>query len=154
MGILEQHRRGRIVVLSLIALGLAGAAFALWWRARAAPPPVVAGRGIPGERGRVVVEVLNTTRAVGLARAATRKLRDAGLDVVYFGSDTGAVLDSTQVLVRRESAGAGAAARVARALGGGAVRPLPDPGRLVDVTVRLGRDFSSHSAARNMREEK
>ena len=147
MGILEQHRRGRLVVVGLIALGIAGAAFGLWWRSRAAPPPAVAARGIPGERDRVVVEVLNTTRAVGMARAATRLLRDAGLDVVYFGSDTGAVLDSTQVLVRRESVGAGAAARVARALGAGAVRPLPDAGRLVDVTVRLGRDFSSRVAA-------
>ena len=152
MGILEQHRRGRLVVLGLIALGIAGAAFALWWRSRAAPPPAVTGRGIPGERDRVVVEVLNTTRAVGLARAATRLLRDAGLDVVYFGSDTGAVLDSTQVLVRRESAGSGAAVRVARALGAGSVRPLADAGRLVDVTVRLGRDFSSRVAARNIRE--
>jgi len=146
MGILEQHRRGRVVVLGLIAIGLACAASALWWRERAAPATgAVASRPIPGERDHVVVEVLNTTRAVGLARAATRVLRDAGIDVVYFGSDTGAVLDSTQVAVRRGSTGA--AARVARALGVGTVRQLPDPGRLVDVTVRLGRDFSSRVAA-------
>jgi hypothetical protein len=98
-------------------------------------------RGIPGEGTRVVVEVLNTTDAVGLARAATRRLRDAGLDVVAFGSDTGAVLDSTQVLVRRGAPEAGE--RVARALGAGRSRPMPDPARLVDVTVRLGRDFAA-----------
>jgi hypothetical protein len=143
MGIIEQHGRGRIVVVGLIALGLAGAGFALWWQVRAAPSEG-ARRAIPGEENRVVVEVLNTTRSVGLARAATGRLRDAGLDVVYFGSDTGVVADSTQVLVRRGAAGAGT--RVARALGVGLVRDLPDPGRLVDVTVRLGRDFSSHVA--------
>jgi hypothetical protein len=104
-------------------------------------------RPVPGERGRVVVEVLNTTRAVGLARAATRVLRDGGIDVVYFGSDTGAVVDSTQVLVRRGVPDQGA--RVARALGLGAVRQLPDPSRLVDVTVRLGRDFAARLSARS-----
>ena len=98
-------------------------------------------------RDRVVVEVLNTTQAVGLARAATRLLRDAGIDVVYFGSDTGAVVDSTQVLVRRGTPDG--AARVAAALGVGAIRQLPDAGRLVDVTVRIGRDFAARLAARH-----
>ncbi len=102
---------------------------------------------MPGERDHVVVEVLNTTRAVGLARAATRLLRDAGIDVVYFGSDTGAALDSTQVLVRRGTPdGAG---RVVAALGVGTVRQHPDPGRLLDVTVRVGRDFGARLAARH-----
>ena len=146
MGILEQHRRGRVVVVGLIAIGLAGAGFALWWRAHTSRAVGFSGP-IPGERDRVVVEVLTTTRSVGLARSATRVLRSAGIDVVYFGSDSGAVVDSTQVLLRRGSLAA--AARVARALGIGAVRQLPDPRRLVDVTVRLGRDFSSRVAAHN-----
>jgi len=100
---------------------------------------------VPGGRVHVVAEVLNTTRAVGLARAATRVLRDAGIDVVYFGSDTGAVADSTQVLLRRGDLTA--ATRVARALGVGAVRQAPDSSRLVDVTVRLGGDFAARLAA-------
>jgi hypothetical protein len=145
MGILERLGRGRTLVVALIALGLAGASFAMWWRTRHVESDV--GRPVPGDRGRVVVEVLNTTRAVGLARAATRVLRDAGIDVVYFGSDTGAAQDSTQVLVRRGTPDG--AARVAAALGVGAVRQLPDPGRLVDVTVRVGRDFASRLGARN-----
>jgi len=94
----------------------------------------------------VVAEVLNATPSVGLARAATRLLRDAGIDVVYFGSDTGAAADSTRVLARRgDPAGA---ARVAKALGlgAGAVLQQPDPDRLVDVTVRLGRDFAARLA--------
>ena len=95
----------------------------------------------------MLVEVLNPTPVVGLARAATRMLRDAGLDVVYFGSDTGQAGDSTQVLVRRGGLAAGT--RVARALGVRAVRQVPDPGRLVDVTVRLGRDLATRLAAQN-----
>jgi len=146
MGILERARRGRILVVALIAVGLAGAGLSHWWYARHGRGPSAA-RAVPGEQGRIVVEVLNTTRAVGLARAATRVLRDAGIDVVYFGSDTGAVVDSTQVLVRRGTPEG--AARVAAALGVGAVRQLPDPGRLVDVTVRIGRDFAVRLAARH-----
>ena len=144
MGILEQHRRGRVVVLALIALGLAAGALAVWWHVRAARSEGV-NRPVPGERVHVVAEVLNTTRAVGLARAATRVLRDAGIDVVYFGSDTGAVADSTLVLLRRGNLSA--AAKVARALGVGAVRQAPDSSRLVDVTVRLGGDFAARLAA-------
>ncbi len=146
MGILERTGRGPLLVAALIALGLAGAGLATWWRARHAEPAAPA-RTIPGEDVHVIVEVLNTTPVVGLARAATRVLRDAGLDVVYFGSDTGAVLDSTQVLLRRGSADA--AARVARALGVGVSRSLPDAGRLVDVSVRLGRDFPPRAPARD-----
>jgi hypothetical protein len=146
VGILEQHRRGRVVVAGLIALGVAGALLASWWWGRG-PGRAGDARAVPGERDRVVVEVLNPTPVVGLARAATRLLRDAGLDVVYFGSDTGRVGDSTQVLVRRGGLAAGT--RVARALGVQAVRQAPDTGRLVDVTVRLGRDLATRLAAQN-----
>ncbi len=146
MGILERARRGRILVVALIALGLAGAGFATWWRSRQGAERSAA-RPVPGERDRIEAEVLNATPAVGLARAATRVLRDAGIDVVYFGSDTGAAVDSTQVLVRRGTPDAGR--RVAAALGVGSVRQLPDAGRLVDVTVRVGRDFAARLAARN-----
>ena len=147
MAILERTGRGRLLVLALIGLGLAGGGFAVWWRGRHPEPVAAPARPIPGEADRIVVEVLNTTRSVGLARVATRLLRDAGIDVVYFGSDTGSTVDSTQVLLRRGSPEA--AARVARALGVGVVGPRPDPGRLVDVTVRLGRDFTSRLPALN-----
>ena len=146
MGLLEQPRRGRVVV-ALIAAGLALAALATWYGLRERPLAArPADRGIPGEGTRVVVEVLNTTRILGLARTATHRLRDAALDVVGFGSDTGAVLDSTQVLVRRGAPEAGE--RVARALGAGRPVAMPDPRRLVDVTVRLGRDFAARVGAR------
>lgn len=147
MGIQEQHRRGRLLVAGLIVLGLAGAGLSLWWHARHPEPGSAAARSVPGERIRLQVEVLNATPAVGLARAATRMLRDAGIDVVAFGSDTGAMPDSTRVLVRRGTGDGAALVARALGLGPGAVRSAPDPGRLVDVTVRLGRDFATRVAA-------
>ena len=116
----------------------------MWYRARPAAPAGEAGgrRLIPGDTDRVQVEVFNPREQVaGLARIATWRLRDAGLDVVYFGSDTTGTLDSTQILVRRGASAAGE--RVRRALGAGTVRAAPDAGRLVDVTVRLGADFAA-----------
>ena len=85
--------------------------------------------------------MLNASSQAGLARDATRRLRDAGLDVVYFGSDTLQGQDSTVILVRRgDTTGA---VRARRALGAGRVRSAPDTTRLVDLTVRLGRDFGA-----------
>ena len=145
MGILEQPRRGRFVVLALIGLGLVLATFGTWFRIHERPTAArLQGRPIPGEGERVVAEVLNSTRVLGLARAATHRLRDGGIDVVAVGSDTGAVLDSTQILVRRGPLEPGE--RVAAVLGVGRPRALPDPSRLVDVTVRLGRDFLARPA--------
>jgi len=98
-------------------------------------------RAVPGEQDSIRVEVLNASSAVGLARIATWRLREHGIDVVYFGSDTATALDSTQVLVRQGDAAMGM--RVQRVLGTGAVRAAPDPSRLVDVSVRLGRDYAA-----------
>ena len=94
---------------------------------------------------RVQVEVLNTTSRPGLARAATRQLRDAGVDVIYFGgSDT--PVDSTVILVRRGAVDRGK--RVAKALGGGRVELRPDSLRRVDVSVLLGKDWKPPPTAR------
>jgi hypothetical protein len=141
----EQPRRRRLLFVVAVA-ALAGTAAIVALRPRAADPSQSGARGVPGEgpAGRVVVEVLNGSGRVGLARAATRRLRDAGLDVVYFGTDETDALDSTVVLLRRGDPAA--ADRVAAALGVGVIRPAPDPGRLVDVTVRLGTDFAAAAA--------
>jgi hypothetical protein len=127
----------------MVAVGLVMASYATWYRVTRYPPsaPGPSFRPVPGEDARVQVEVLNASEGVGLARIAMRKLRDAGIDVVYMGSDTGQTLDSTVILIRR--GGADAAARVRTALGAGSVRAASDPARLVDVTVRLGRDFGA-----------
>lgn len=143
MAVLESPHRGRLIAAGLIIAGIALAAVAAWYlMTRAAPGPgaVPRSREVPGQGERVVVEVLNGSGEVGLARAATRHLRDAGLDVVYYGSDTTSGIDTTIVLVRRGTDDK--AQRVRRALGTGLVRAAPDSARLVDVTVRLGRDFA------------
>lgn len=101
-----------------------------------APAPAEATPLLGGER--IVVEVLNGSRRRGLARAATRALRQASFDVVYFGT----VADSvavTQVFARRGDSSA--AVRVARALGTGQARVQPDTLLRVDVTVLLGSDY-------------
>jgi hypothetical protein len=98
---------------------------------------------IPGDRGpHTLVEVLNAGGKSGSARTAARVLRQAGIDVVYFG-DTRVVpdpLDSTRILVRRGDAAVGD--RVRRALGVGKVVVQRDSTLLLDASVLLGRDFS------------
>ena len=93
----------------------------------------------PGERIRV--EVLNGSGVTGLSRAVTQRLRNGGLDVVYYGNDVSETLDSTQILVRQGDAAIGT--RVQRVLGIGSVRAAPDTTHLVDVSVRLGRDYGA-----------
>lgn len=85
-----------------------------------------------------MVEVLNGSGRQGLARAATRVLRQAGFDVVYFGTADGPVAATVAVARRGDS---GAAARVARALGASRVRVSVDTLLRVDVSVLLGPDY-------------
>jgi LytR cell envelope-related transcriptional attenuator len=86
----------------------------------------------------VVVEVLNGSGRRGLARAATRVLRQAGFDVVYFGSAANPVRE-TQALARRGDSTT--AARVAEAVGAHRVRVALDTLLRVDVTLLLGDDY-------------
>jgi hypothetical protein len=65
-------------------------------------------------------------------------LRQAGYDVVYFGTADDSV-PVTEVLARRGDAAA--AARVARVLGARLVRVAVDTLLRVDLTVRLGADY-------------
>jgi hypothetical protein len=99
---------------------------------------------VPGDRGpALVVEVLNAGAKPGMARVATRMLRRAGIDVVYFGNAAPEVgrLDSTRVIVRRGSPEL--ADRIRRALGGaGRVTVEGDAARLLDASVLLGADFA------------
>jgi LytR cell envelope-related transcriptional attenuator len=104
---------------------------------------------VPGDKApAVIVEVLNASGRAGDARVATRLLRHEGIDVVYFGNapppENG--LDSTRIIVRRGSVKAGD--RVRAALGQGKVEVELDSSRLLDVSVLLGADFASSTAAR------
>ena len=97
---------------------------------------------VPGENGpRVTVEVLNASGRNGLAKTATRLLRDAGIDVLTFGNapDSTGTLDSTRIVVRRGTSAVGE--RVRNALGVGRVVVQLDRRRLLDVSVLLGADF-------------
>lgn len=101
-------------------------------------------RFLPGHRSpavrapsgvRIKVEVANATRTRGLARRATRVLRDLGYDVVDIGTAP-EQRDSTLVLDR--SGHPEWARLVAAALGGARVESRPDSSRYLDITVLLG----------------
>lgn len=101
------------------------------------------GRSVPGDRGpAIIVEVLNANGRAGDARNGTRLLRQAGIDVVYFGNAPGenGTLDSTRIIVRRGTARVGE--RVRAALGSGRVEVQLDSTRLLDASVLLGTDFT------------
>ena len=90
----------------------------------------------------MTVEVLNASGKPGLAKTGTRVLREAGIDVVSFGISPAALgtLDTTRIVIRRRSAGAGD--RIRRALGVGRVTVQPDSTKLLDASVLLGTDFA------------
>ena len=88
---------------------------------------------------RIRVQVLNTTGRQGLARRATRLLRDQGFDVVDMGNGSPA-LDTTVVLDR--SGHPEWAAAVAKVVKPATSRTERDSSRYLDVTVLLGRSWS------------
>ena len=135
------RRRGYLVAAVLVVV-LVGAAV-LWSvgaaddrRARRRAGTSLLGREVRApDDTRIRVEVLNATRTRGLARRATRSLRDRGFDVVEVGS-TSQLSDSVVVLDR--SGNPAWARLVADALGGARVESRPDSSRYLDVTVLLG----------------
>jgi hypothetical protein len=99
------------------------------------------GHPIPGDRSpAIIVEVLNASGRSGDARLATRLLRHAGIDVVYFGNAGENGLDSTRIIVRRGSEQVGQ--RVRAALRQGRIEVQLDSAKLLDVSVLLGADFA------------
>lgn len=131
------ERIGRVVLIGAVTLALAAAAL-LWARRgqdQSGPPPV-----IPGEKTSLVVEVLNATTTDGLAREVTRRLRQAGIDVVGYGSARDSSLDSTTIVVRRGDSTA--ALEVRQALGLGRIAVDRDPRLLLDASVLIGPDLA------------
>lgn len=121
-----------LLLLLLLLLALAGCR---WRRAKASAATS------PDLPHPVTVEVLNSGGKVGAARVGMLLLRRARLDVVYFGNADAALAGRSrnQVLVRRgDTTGVG---RVIEALGPAEVVLAPDPARLVDLTVLLGKEF-------------
>ena len=129
-----------LAVATIVVIAGAGVAFALL-RSRATPVRSAAlGRLAAKEvtappDTRVRVEIINATKTRGLARRATRLLRDRGFDVVTY-STSDRTQDSTVVLDRTNHVEW--ARLVGQTLGGARVEARPDTSRYVDVTVVLG----------------
>jgi hypothetical protein len=86
----------------------------------------------------ITAEVLNGIGVDGLARTVTMRLREQGVDVVSYGNAGMDTLSVTRVIAR--VADSTTARRVQQLLGVGEVVIDPDPRRLLDVSVVLGRD--------------
>ena len=133
---MEQSRRARLRLVVLLAAGLLLAA--ILFKLFSKSSERVAGHAYPVPAG-VQAEVLNGTGRTGLARTGARLLREAGIDVVFFGN-ADSLVPVTRILVRRS--GKRAAAEEARqALETGLVVEAIDTLRRVDVSVILGLDF-------------
>ncbi len=133
-----QRLRALVLLLVLVGVGvLLGSSLAQWWPQgpgrRAGPDPFEF-------QGRVRVEVLNAGGTAGVAREATGALREHGLDVVYWGNAEN-FSEGPSVVMDRVGR-AEVARAVAEVLGIHQVLAEPDSTLLVDVTVRLGRDWS------------
>jgi hypothetical protein len=132
----------RAAVFALVLLVLVAAAYVM--RARRGPArPILAAFSAPDvvrapEKVRIRVQVLNTTRTRGLARRATRLLRDRGFDVVEMGT-TVPTLDTTLVLDR--SGHPEWAAVVATVMMPARAETRRDSSRYLDVTVLVGRTW-------------
>ena len=137
----------RRTIIAAAALLLVIGAVAAWRLTGGTPavlggPALAAGEARAPEGVRIRVEVLNATRTRGLARRATRHLRDRGFDVVLVGTSS-ETQDSTVVLDR--TGHPDWAALVAEAMGGARVRSAPDSLRYLDITVLVGASWSPPS---------
>jgi hypothetical protein len=136
-------KRWRAVAVAVLLMVLFGSsAWVLRARHGVARPAVsvLTRSTVPGDARnardvRIRVQVLNTTKTRGLARRATRLLRDQGYDVVEMGT-TAPTIDTTLVLDR--SAHPEWSAAVARLLRPSRTLSRPDSSRYLDVTVLLG----------------
>src|SRR5204863_5148572 len=122
--------------LALFVLVLSASAVVM--HARRAPAPLLtalADKPRAPDGVRIRVQVLNTTSTRGLARRATRLLRDRGFDVVEVGT-IGPTIDTTIVLdLSGHPAWADAAAKV---MVPARVRARVDSSRYLDVAVVIG----------------
>ncbi len=131
-------RASFVLILVLSGVGiLLGFSLTQWGRET---PEVGPPSSIPGDRGRVRVEVLNGGGVAGAAWDATQALRDRGFDVVLYGN-AGTYSDDPSVVMDRVGE-LETARSVADALGIPQLRSEPDSTLFVDVTVRLGPDWT------------
>lgn len=139
---------GLVATLAAVVVLVGSLAFGLDGTGTAAP--VVPAEGGTGEvpepaADRIRVEVLNASGRSGLAKQATRFLRDRGFDVVYFGN-AGSRAGSASEVIDRVGRG-DAADDVAEALGITKVSAQADSTLAVDATVILGTDWRAEGEA-------
>lgn len=138
-----RRRVALVTAIVIVIVIVAALALAVWRGWLPGLPPL--GGGAPRRVERVIaagtrvkVEVFNATDTRGLARTAAAELRDAGFDVVFFGN-TSERLDST--VVRDRSNHPAWAALAARTMAPATTEVRPDSGRLVDLTVLVGKGW-------------
>jgi hypothetical protein len=132
--------RGRWLIAAVVFGAIGSGVAAVAWRHPVPVRSTALGRLVTTDvrapaNTRVRVEIINASRTRGLARRATRLLRDRGFDVVTF-SNGQTTQDSTVVLDRTNHVEW--ARLVGKALGGARVEARPDTSGYVDVTVVLG----------------
>jgi hypothetical protein len=141
-----------VTFLALAAL-VGSIAFGIWQTFFRGPVPAAspsapaAGARPAAPAGRVRVQVLNATPTPGLARVATRVLRDRGFDVVETGNAPRGTPPASVVIDRVGNLDA--ARQAAGALGIARVETRRDPALLLDVTVMLGSDWKAPAAPGN-----
>ncbi len=135
--------RGRMMVIGLVAVALvaSGAWGMRHYRHTPRTSVVVASDTTSAPKGpRVLVEVLNSSGIVGLAKRATFLLRDRGFDVVAFGNDPKGRRSESVILDYTNKPEA--AERLARVLGGAKIERGRDTlDRGLDLTVKLGSGY-------------
>jgi hypothetical protein len=138
----ERSRKGRrilsgilFLVLGLAAAFIASALAGLWdtGAGTAAAPDPAPSAAEPSE---IRVEVLNGSGDRGMARNATRQLRDDGFDVVFFGNASR--FDHRRSFALDRTGDLEQARAVAAALGIDSVVTAVDSSLLLEVTVVLG----------------
>lgn len=130
----------RVALFLVLALAGALAVAALAGGGDDSPPTDFRALG-PGvaDPAAVRVEVLNGAGVGGLARNATRRLRDAGFDVVFFGNASR--FDHPRSMVLDRAGQPGATRAVAATLGIDSTAAAPDSTLMLEVTVILGEDW-------------
>jgi hypothetical protein len=139
---------GVFATLLVVAVLVGSLAAGLFQRSAAGPAAADSGRWVssvrPGERVRV--QVLNASGRAGLARDATRELRDHGFDVLEFGNAPSGSDPERSVVLDRVGK-LETARQVADALRIQRVEARPDSNLVLDVTVVLGRDWAGDTAS-------
>jgi LytR cell envelope-related transcriptional attenuator len=133
--------RGRWIAVGalLLCVGMAGVVGARRWYASG--PRAALGDTTSAPNGqRVMVEILNSSGVVGLARRATFLMRDRGFDVVGWGNDPSGRISATLIIDYTNKPEA--AERAARVLGGATIQRGKDSlERGLDLTVKLGSSY-------------